>query len=211
MNEAYRWRGGTEMLLRHGAGSPTTLLVLPALFEEANRMRRFTVSVMRYLGTRGIGTILPDLPGTGDSEMRLCDASLADWHDAVSALAEQASGSVAIRGGALLDGALGRRWRLAPDSGERLLRDMIRATALSGGLSAADLDRQARAQPTRLAGNMLSPDLYTALHAATPVEGAHVATVEGPKLWRSAEPSDDPEFARVVADDIASWITTCGA
>lgn len=211
MNETYQWRGGTEMLLRHGVGSPVTFLILPALFEEANRMRRFTVSMMRNLAARGVGTILPDLPGTGESDVHLRNTSLQDWRDAVSALIEQASGTIAIRGGALLDGAFNRRWRLAPDNGERLLRDMTRATAFSEGLSAADIDRRARAEPTRIAGNLLSPEFYTALYAAVPVEGAHITTVEGPKLWRTAEPGDDPEFTRWIADDIAVWTNRCGA
>lgn len=211
MTETYRWRGGTEMLLRHGAGSSVTLLILPALFEEANRMRRFTVSVMRLLAGRGIGTILPDLPGTGESGIGTSNVILGDWHDAVTALAPNISGSIAIRGGALLDGPIKNRWRLAPESGERLLRDMVRATAFSEGIAASELDQRARTAPTRLAGNFLNPGLYAALHDAAPVEGAHVTRVEGPKLWRAAEPGDDPDFAREIADDIAAWTMLCGA
>lgn len=211
MSETYRWRSGTEMLLRHGAGSPITLLVLPALFEEANRMRRFTVSVMRLLAEQQIGTILPDFPGTGESATRLSDVTLRDWHDAVSALSSGISGSIAIRGGALLDGTLKNRWQLAPESGERLLRDMTRATALSESVSASELNKRARTAPTRLAGNIISPALYTALTAAKIAEGAHITSVEGPKLWRAAEPSDDPEFAHLVADEITSWVETCDA
>lgn len=210
MTETYRWRGGTERLLRHGAGSPITLLVLPALFEEANRMRRFTVSVMRLLAERGIGTILPDLPGTGESEINLCNVTLQHWHDAVSALAQNTSGSVAIRGGSLLDGVVRNRWRIAPESGERLLRDMVRATAFSEGVSASELDRRARAGPTRLAGNVMGPALYTALNDAVPLEGAYTTTVDGPKLWRAAEPGDDPELAELIANEIVSWKKICG-
>src|ERR1700712_5512911 len=100
------------MLLRHGSGSAVPGLVLPALFEEANRMRRFTVSVMRALAQRGIGTILPDLPGTGESLTALTDVSLDDWRDAVRMLASEirvhqgVSLTVAIRGGAILDAAV---------------------------------------------------------------------------------------------------------
>jgi hypothetical protein len=211
MSETYRWRGGTEHMLRHGAGSPVTLLVLPALFEEANRMRRFTVSIMRQLAVQNIGTILPDLPGTGESEMPLSNVNLLDWHEAIAMLSSNALGSVAIRGGALLDGASNNRWRLAPETGERLLRDLTRATALSVGVPASEIDRQARKTPTRLAGNMIDPALYRALHDAALVDGAHTTTVEGPKLWRTAEPGDDPVYAKLVADDIALWTRTCGA
>jgi pimeloyl-ACP methyl ester carboxylesterase len=211
MSETYRWRGGTEMLLRHGAGSPVTLLVLPALFEEANRMRRFSVCVMRLLAAQQIGTILPDLPGAGESQTKLSDVTLGDWCDAVSALSSNVWGSIAIRGGALLDKPLRNRWQLSPESGERLLRDMVRATALSAGVSPSNLAAQARKEPTRLAGNLLNPALYTALSEAMTLDGAHVSPDEGPKLWRAAEPSDDPEFARRVAADIAAWVKTCAA
>lgn len=211
MNEIYRWRGGRENLLRHGAGSPVTLLVLPALFEEANRMRRFTVSVMRHLAMQNIGTILPDLPGTGDSETAICDTILSDWQDAVSALAADVWGSISFRGGALLDGACNKRWQLAPETGERLLRDMVRATAFSGDTSVAELDREAGIRPTRLVGNLISPAMFLALRNATVVSGAYVSDVAGPKLWRSAEPGDDAAFAERVADDIAAWVETCAA
>jgi pimeloyl-ACP methyl ester carboxylesterase len=211
MIETYRWRGGTETLLRYGAGSPITLLILPALFEEANRMRRFTVSVMRNLAALQIGSILPDLPGCGDSLTDLVDVSFADWEDAVASLTDNIFGSVAIRGGALLDADLMNRWRLAPNSGERILRDMIRATSFSEGLTAVELDRRARIEPTRLAGNLISPAFYAAFHKATPVDIAHMTSVEGAKLWRAAEPSHDPDFAHLIAADIAAWTMTCGA
>jgi hypothetical protein len=209
MNETYRWRGGTEMLLRHGAGSPITLLILPALFEEANRMRRFTVLVMRNLAEHQIGTIVPDLPGCGDSLSNLSDVTFADWQDAVSTLTGNILGSVAIRGGALLDNAFANRWRLAPETGERLLRDMTRATSFSEGVSSAELDQQARSHATRLAGNLMSPELYATIRAAVPARSAHITNVDGPKLWRAAEPGDDPKYARLVADDIAGWAKTC--
>ena len=213
MTDFYRWRGGTEMLLRHGGGLPVTVLILPALFEEANRMRRFTVSMMRGLADAGIGSILPDLPGTGESLTDMADVALSDWHDAVGAVAETLGKpllTIAIRGGALLDSGADAGWRLAPDTGQRLLRDMVRATALSSGLAPADLDRQARGQPTMLAGHTHSPDFYAAFADAVPVEGRYrTAQLHEAKLWRAAEPGDDPAFVAAVVADIASWAKTC--
>lgn len=209
MIERYTWRGGSELLLRHGGGSPVTLLVLPALFEEANRMRRFTVSIMRNLARLDIGTILPDLPGTGESLTPLPDVVLADWHDAVAALVPHASGSIAIRGGALLDGVFTNRWRLAPETGARLLRDMIRATAWSDGLTATEIDARALAGPIRLAGTIIGPALYAALGDAVPIGEASSVAHDVPKLWRAAEPGDDPDVAQQVAEDIAAWTITC--
>lgn len=229
MTERYAWRGGEELLLRHGAGSPVTLLVLPALFEEANRMRRFTVSTMRGLAERGIGSVLPDLPGTGESLTGLADVTFDDWLDAAATLASdiRASGllclTVAIRGGALLDGIGDGSWRLAPETGERLLRDLVRATALTGGLSAKNIDMLARTAPTKLAGNLFSPVLCTALANATLPEiaartvrldgdtAAADVLLTGERLWRAAEPGDDPELVRAAVADIAEWVNACVA
>jgi hypothetical protein len=222
----YRWRGGEEHYLRFGEGASVTLLVLPALFEEANRMRRFTASLMRALADRGIGTILPDLPGTGESLHEIGVVSFGDWQDAVTAVAETASKplrTISIRGGALLDDKTNAGWRLAPESGGRLLRDMVRATALSQDISATELDRLSRSAPTRLAGNVITPELYTHLADASPISGNYRiarlqddlaecdVTLSGSKLWRAAEPGQDAALVVAAATDIASWVKTCGA
>ncbi len=227
MNERYASRGGEELLLRHGAGSPVTLLILPALFEEASRMRRFTVSLMRGLGARGIGSALPDLPGTGESLEALEAVSFEDWQGAAGSVADAIRAregrclSVAIRGGALLDGVADHRWRLAPETGERLLRDLVRATALTGRLSAKDIDGAARTTATLLAGNRLSPAMYLALVGATlPEIAARTVRIEGDaaeadalltgdRLWRAAEPGDDSAMATAAVDDIATWVNAC--
>jgi hypothetical protein len=229
LNERYTWHGGSEMLLRHGGGSAVTVLVLPALFEEANRMRRFTTSVMRTLAERGVGTVLPDLPGTGESLMPLADVSLADWQNATRSLADTIRRdegrclTVAIRGGAILDTPADFGWRLAPESGDRVLRDLVRATALSSGVAATEVDRQARAGPMVLAGHMLSPAFYSAVSSASMVSanrrtarlaedaGLRDVSLTGSRLWRQAEPGDDADFVRVAANDIAKWTAACAS
>lgn len=220
----YRWRGGDEHYLRLGETAAVTLLVLPALFEEANRMRRFTVSLMQMLAVRGVGTILPDLPGTGESVLEISDVSTADWDDAIKSAAymiDKPLRTLAIRGGALFDAVADSGWRLAPESGERLLRDMVRATALSLEISASQLDQRARTQGARLAGNRMSPSLYVSIGAATPTQGRYRTarlegdagecdvTFSGARLWRAAEPGEDRGLAAACAEDIASWIETC--
>jgi hypothetical protein len=228
MSDRYVWRGGSELLLRHGADTAITLLILPALFEEANRMRRATVMIMRGLAARGIGSVLPDLPGTGESETTLANSQFVDWTDAVTALSDEIRAregrclSVAIRGGAILDAPADHGWRLAPETGERVLRDMVRATALSSGLSATELDRQARDTPTALAGNALSPDLYTGLMCApmhaisrrtarlTDDAGERDISLPGSRLWRAAEPGEDGVMSEAAVADIADWVRTCG-
>lgn len=218
MNERYVWRGGEELLLRHGAGSAVTLLVLPALFEEANRMRRLTVSVMRGLAEQGIGSVLPDLPGTGESLIGLAEITFDDWRDAAAAVAKHVRNregrclTVAIRGGAMLDEVGDHGWRLSPDDGIRLVRDLVRATSLTSGMKPSELDAQALIAPVSLAGNALSPALYKSMKdCAIPAGDRRIMPLpeDGPRLWRAAEPGEDPALAAAAVDDIARWVATC--
>lgn len=216
----YRWRGGSEAWLRIGPpDASTTLVVLAALFEEANRMRRFTVAMMRALATHGIGSVLPDLPGTGDSLVVTELAQLDDWRDAAAACADAAGTtlSVAVRGGALCDGWATRRWRLEPLAGPAILRDLARATAFSSGRSAAALVDEAVRDGATLAGNRLSAALAGALADAAPQGDARIAavgdgttartvTLTGTRLWRQAEPGEDAALSIACADDIAAWV-----
>ncbi|MFM9978554.1 MAG: hypothetical protein ACKVOP_10995 [Sphingomonadaceae bacterium] len=201
--------------LRFGEGAPRTCLILPALFEEANRMRRFTVSLMRALADRNITTMLPDLPGQGESTIALDSIGLDDWHSALADIAATLPKplySIAIRGGALLDGPADYRWRLAPESGARILRDMVRATALSQGKRMTEIDAAARSGPTHLAGNRLAPRFYAELAAALVPEGkSRTPDLTGARLWRSAEPAEDAELLAAAVTDIVKWLDSCAA
>lgn len=211
-----------------GPESGLTILILPPLFEEANRMRRILLQVMRRLAADGIASALPDLPGTNDSLIAMEDARFEDWGVAVAALADTLPRpllTVAVRGGALLDGfaKADACWRLAPEEGKRLLRDMIRATALTGDVKASALEAQARVIPTRLAGNLIHPALFIALETAEPetVEARVAAigetlgecdvTFDGSPPWRRAEPEDDAALVDAMTADIANWAKTCAA
>ena len=224
MIENYVWRGGREAMLRLGPEVAPMVLVLPPLFEEANRTRHFLAEVMRGLAVNGIASILPDLPGMNDSPVATVDARLADWHAAIGTLPVPAL-TVAVRGGTLLDGVARTdlHWRLSPETGARLLRDMIRATAMTGGMNAGELDAGARMHATALAGNVIHPALFAALEAATPSQNGTIRTVRleddagdadtrlsGTPLWRRAEPDHDPALAAAAVDDICQWMTSCG-
>lgn len=224
MIDSYAWRGGREAMLGFGPEGAPLVLVLPPLFEEANRTRHFLVEVMRSLAEHGIASILPDLPGTNDSPVATVDARFADWQEAIGSLPVPVA-SISLRGGALLDGfaATGLHWRLSPETGARLLRDMIRATAMTAGVKAGEFEVVARTQPTALAGNLIHPDLFSALEAAIPATTGTIRTVRledeagdaearlsGTPLWRRAEPDHDPALAAAVAADITEWMTSCG-
>lgn len=224
MIDSYAWREGREAVLKFGSENGPLLLILPPLFEEANRTRHFLVEVMRGLAAMGIASILPDLPGTNDSSIATVDARFDDLKAALSALPVPVA-TVAVRGGTLLDetGTTDLHWRLAPESGARLLRDMLRATAVTSEASLVDLEATARTQPTALAGNLIHPDLFVALEGAVPGDSGTIRTVRmeddagaadsclpGAPLWRRAEPGHDPALSDAVVADIAQWMTSCG-
>ncbi len=213
--DRYDWAGGREAMLRFGPDAgPRVVAVLP-LFEEANRTRAFLVAMLRALAGRGIGSILPDLPGTGESVVETRDLRLPDLRQAFAALVGTLDASVyavTIRSGALVDcdASLAGRWRLAPQSGDDLLRDLSRIRAAS---TMPDADGYA--------GNSLSEALLADLRDAVPYDASRTVRLEGdPRpadaryagapLWRRSEPGSDAALAEVLAADVAGWIATCG-
>ncbi len=109
------------------------LLIVPALFDEANRMRRFTIEVMRRLDNAGVDCFLPDLPGCNESLQSLETQTVDAWREAVSAAAKhfRASHVLGIRGGGLLLPAKLPGWRYAPVNGASMLRQMLRARIIA--------------------------------------------------------------------------------
>jgi len=191
-------------------GSGPALLFLPPLFEEMNRTRALLATTMRALAGNGFECWLPDLPGTGESERALAEVSWLDWREAAAAaFAESgAVASVSLRGGALLDEAAPARWRFAPATGASLARDLGRAGLMTEGGG----------------GYAPSPALVAELAEAEPAAGGSTRTLrlstdrdeadlklEGPPLWRRAEPQNSSELSDAMALDICSWVRSCGA
>lgn len=218
-------------MLRFGpATGPVVIVALP-LFEEANRTRAFAVSILRVLADRGIAGALPDLPGQGESLLPTHEATLGSLQGGFAAAADKLAApvfSLAIRSGALLDGApaLTGRYHLSPMSGADLRRELTRARQASSRESGEPFDPTAidsATEPVELAGNRIGPQLLRELTDAVPVTiAARTVRLEtdakpadakltGSPLWRRAEPDNDLAFAKRVADDIAAWIATCAA
>lgn len=220
----YDWAGGRETMLRFGPEmGPVAVVALP-LFEEANRTRAFGVSLCRALADRGVGSALPDLPGTGESLAPLETMSLRRMSEGYEVATHHVRTSavrvygVAFRSGALLDrlGRLDGRWHLAPQNGPDLLRELARIKGAPLG----------DAGPVEVAGNRIGTALLTGLGVSTPwsvADGGPVRTVRltsdprpadrhvpGSALWRRSEPGNHPELALILADDIAGWIARCG-
>jgi hypothetical protein len=216
--QTYEGPLGREWMLLHGPDAGPRLLILAPLFGEANGMRATIVALARRLADAGIGSAIPDLPGTGESDRPLSAVGWQDWRDAAAAAGRHLDlpHVVAVRGGALLDEAVAARsrWRFAPAPGATLLRQLERAQRIT--------DREASAAPgdangaIELAGYRLSPLLGESLRAAetgTPEGPVRTLPFDGPGLapWRRAEPTADPELAIRLADDIVAWIRTCAA
>jgi pimeloyl-ACP methyl ester carboxylesterase len=192
-------------------GSGPALLFLPPLFEEMNRTRALLATAMRALASGGFECWLPDLPGTGESERALQEVSWQDWRDAARS-AFEAAGAVAsasLRGGALLDEAAPARWRFAPATGASLARDLARAGLMTEGGGGGYAPSEALVDP---------------LSTAEPADGGKLRVVrlstdrapadlklEGPPLWRRAEPQNSSELAEAMALDISHWVRSCGA
>ncbi|MFM7377201.1 MAG: hypothetical protein ACKO1O_03580, partial [Erythrobacter sp.] len=92
---------GPELLVAFDRGRDLRLLVCPAWFDEANKLRRFTIEVMRRLDRAGVDCLLPDLQGCNESLAPLRDQTLEGWRSAMSAAAEtlRTTHVLAIRAG----------------------------------------------------------------------------------------------------------------
>ncbi len=192
-------------------GRAQRLLIVPALFDEANRMRRFTLEVMRRLDGAGIDSMLPDLPGTNESLEPLEAQSLPVWCNAVAAAMQHfgATHVLAIHGGGLLAPESCPGWLYAPVKGGSILRQMLRARTLASREagreeSREDLTTLALSQGIELAGYPIGPQLFADLEHAEAASSNHLSVVEqglvgGAGLWLRAEPGESREQADALA------------
>jgi len=197
-------------------GARGRVLVVPALFDEANKLRHFTVEVMDRLAGAGIGSVLPDLPGCGESLAALDTQTPGDWALAMQGAARHFACThvLAIRGGALVAPADRPAWHYAPVAGASLLRQMLRARILSlreAGLEETQdsLLAKGREAGLELAGYALSPEFLSEFGGLVPVAGAVPITQDmlgGPGRWLRAEPAFDPAQADALAAAIAVGI-----
>lgn len=215
-------------MLRFGPADGPVVVVAPALFEEANRTRAFLVRILRLLAADGIASLLPDLPGTGESVRPTREATLADWRLAFAAAVRTARRPaliLAIRGGALIDIAadVGGRYHVASVTGASLVRDLVRARQAAAReegerFDPAELERPG--PPVLLAGNLVDRALLSDLARAEPLAATRTARLatdpypanirlDGRPLWRASEPDIDAPLAAALAIDIAAWVRRC--
>lgn len=206
---------GDEWMMLRGPREGLRVLILAPLLNEANQCRAMTVDLARHLARAGVGSAIPDLPGTGESVHPLANVRWSDWRHAAAAAAKALSrdGSplaiASLRGGALLDDACTARswWRFAETSGASLLRPLERAQRLTSAPAAPD----APDAPATLAGFSLHVDMIEAIRAAVPAPVAGLLRTvafegDGVPIWRRAEPTNDPALAKRLAEDLLAWI-----
>ncbi|MEE4339269.1 hypothetical protein [Erythrobacter sp.] len=205
-----------ELLLSFDRDRASRLLVLPAWFDEANKLRRFTLEVMRGLDESGIDSFLPDLPGCNESLVPLETQTIADWRAAALEAAEKfaATHVLAVRAGALIAPPQLPGWRYAPQSGPKQLRGMIRARTIAAREEGREESSEALMGEGRntglvLAGWPLGAELFRELAVA----GAEPSQIQqdipqsqigGAGLWLRAEPDHDRAQAAALAGIIAS-------
>lgn len=174
---------------------------------------------MRALARQDIASILPDLPGCGESRAPLAGQSLSIWRGAIAAAAQEfgATHIFSVRGGCLIDDAARLPiMRLAPALGASILKAMVRAR-ISGDKDAGimtraeGLERDVENGPILLAGHPIGAALWHDLSRALPADLpglVHDFRPGGDKswaLWLRAEPQYDAEIAAMLADEIARW------
>jgi pimeloyl-ACP methyl ester carboxylesterase len=217
-------------MLRFGPPDGPVVVVAPALFEEANRTRAFLVRILRLLAADGIASILPDLPGTGESLRPTVDGTLDGWRSSYAAAVRAANRpalAFAVRGGALVDSAaevIGR-YHLSSVTGVSVVRDLVRvrqAAAREDGERFDPAELRRPGPPVLLAGNLINRALLAELSKVEPLAGSRTVRLatdpypanlrlEGRPLWRASEPSVDVSLAEAVATDLAAWVRRCVA
>lgn len=206
------WPGaaGEELAIAFDQGRPRRVLVLPAWFDEASKLRHFTVEVMRRLDGSGIDSFLPDLPGCNESSAPLAEQSLDIWRSEAAEAASYfaATHVLAVRSAAAIAPDL-PGWRYAAQAGSSQLRSLLRARVLSAREAGCDEDRDALLTEglqhgLELAGYRLGAALVADLTAAeSPAPGKQrdiaQGDVGGPGLWLRAEPDHDHRQADALA------------
>lgn len=208
---------GEEYAFAFDRGRSRRVLVLPALFDEANKLRRLTVEVMRRLDGASIDSFLPDWPGCNESLIPLETQALEDWREAADMAAAhfRATHVLAIRGGALVAPRL-PGWRYAAIKGASVLNGLLRARTVASheaGLAETreELLEQGRRDGIDLVGYRLGATLVCDLETALPQDGLGdiaQADLGAPALWLRAEPDYDGHQADTLAAIVAMGLAT---
>ncbi len=198
-------RSSEELVVAFDQNRDRRVLILPALFDEANKLRRFTVELMRKLDSDGIDSFLSDFPGWNESLVPLEAQTLSDWQNCARMAATEfgATHVLTVRGGALVAPSNLPGWQYAPQSGAKLLRSLLRARVIASKEAGREetteeLSALGRSEGLVLAGYSISSAMFCELETAQPASAADQECIEqksigGAGLWLRAEPSENTE------------------
>lgn len=205
-----------EHALTFDAGRAWRLLIVPALFDKANRLRRMAVEVMRRLDAAGIDSFLIDLPGCNESLQPLDAQTPTLWREAATLAAAhfRATHVLGMRGGALLIPAGLPGWRYAPTGGAQILRQMLRTRIMAAREAGVEETLEALmeaglAHGLDLSGHRLSAAFLREFQALKPAVSPQVSDIDqdvlgsGGGLWLRAEPGESREQADALAAIVA--------
>lgn len=199
----------SEYALTFDLGRAARVLIVPALFDEANRLRRLTVETMRRLDRAGIDTMLPDLPGTNESLLALETQTVAGWSQAMEAAATHfgATAVLGLRGGCLFTPAAPRVLHYAPVKAANLLRQMLRSRIVAAREAGREettegLREVGQREGLELAGHRLGAAFFREFELLAPAAEAEAIgqdRVGGSGLWLRAEPGENAAQADALA------------
>lgn len=211
---------GYRLALHHLPAAPAraALLLLPALAEEMNKLRRPLAHAAQAFAAAGFAVLSLDLKGSGDSSGDFADASWPAWQQdarlGLQLLRERHPGLPILgwgtRMGCLLASELGAElqgqlwWQPAPQ-GKALLQQFLRirlAAEMAAGrkLQMAELRAPLQAgQPVWVGGYALSQGLAEGL------EAARLQPPTGPTLWLEAQNEAEPTLLPASQNLLASW------
>jgi hypothetical protein len=207
--------GQDEFALAFDRGREHRVLVLPALFDEANKTRHLAVEAMRRLNSANIDCVLPDLPGCNESLAPLEAQTLSGWRAAAQEAARffDATHLLTIRAGAILAPPGLPGWRYAPIGGSTALKALLRARTIAAREAGRDetsegLLERGRREGLELAGYRLGPAMVAELDAAQLPDSGRLSdidhkTVGGVAPWLRAEPDFDSAQADALAAILA--------
>jgi len=211
---------------RHAESVRGHVLVVPPFNEEANRCRSMVTLLARALAPIGVGVLVVDLYGTGDSEGEYRDARWAHWIEDVQAarawLEGQPGGCIALLGirlGAILAVQTHQQscnadvgmilWQPVVD-GKLHLNQFLRVR-MAAQLDRPDLPKETTAAMRKVleegstlevAGYELHPELVRAIDAARLTD--FVPTARS-LLWLDHVTAESPDITPAAARAIETW------
>lgn len=207
--------GSAEYALEFSRNTSPRLLILPAWFDESNKLRHFTVEVMRALDSRGIASVLPDLPGCNESTAALSSQDLPRWRAAAAKAAQDMACThvLTLRAGANIPPDL-PGWAYAPIPAKSALKALLRARIIASKEAGRDEQRdllleQGKSEGLELAGYRLGAAMITQMADAELPEQSLLAQIGqtdlgGAGLWLRMEPDHDAAQADALAARISA-------